>query len=59
MKVKALWIALICLLTLYAPVELTCYIVDYGLDLSMVGELAFMWVTYLAAIVILTKVVKV
>jgi len=56
---KVLVISLLCLLTLYAPIELSRMIMKYGLELALVFELSLIWVFYLAAIVILTKVVRV
>ena len=56
---KGLIVALICLLTLYAPLELTRYILVQGLRPAYVFELCMLWSFYFVAIIILTKVVKV
>ncbi|MBA7637573.1 hypothetical protein ES703_45219 [subsurface metagenome] len=56
---KALVVTLICLLTLYAPVELTRVIVAWGLDAELLAELSIFWALYLLAILILIKVVRV
>lgn len=56
---KGLVITLVCLLTLYAPLELSRVIIVYCLKPSTIFELCFLWVFYLGAIIFLTKVVKV
>jgi len=56
---KALIISGLCLLTIYAPLELSRLIILAGLEPEFIGELFFMWVFYLSAIAILIKVVKV
>ncbi len=56
---KVLVIVFICLLTLYAPIELTRVIVAWGLDAELIAELSIFWVLYLIAILILIKVVRV
>lgn len=56
---KALVIALICWLTLYAPIELSRLIIEYGLEFGTTAELCSIWVFYLIAIAVLIKVVKV
>ena len=56
---KVALIMLICFLMLYAPLELSRLIWNYGLADGRAFELAFIWVLYLGAIVVLTKVVRV
>lgn len=56
---KALLITLVCFLTLYAPIELTRVIIVWGLTAKFVIEISVIWVLYLGAIAILTKVVRV
>ena len=57
--IKTLVIAILGLLTAYAPLELTKLIIEYGLTWEFIGELTFLWFCYLGALIILTKVVKV
>ena len=57
--IKTLVIAILGLLTAYAPLELTRLIIGDGLTLEFIGELAIMWGLYLGALILLTKVVKV
>lgn len=45
-------ILIVCLLTLYPPVELTRLIVAYGLDTELILELVALWVLYLSGIVL-------
>lgn len=56
---KVTLLVIICLLTLYAPLELSRLIIRYGLDIELIGELSIIWVFYLAAMGILIKVVRV
>jgi len=56
---KATVLFLICALTLYAPLELSRLIWNYGLADGRAFELCFIWVLYLVAIIVLTKVVRV
>ena len=54
---KGLLILLICLLTIYAPIELTRVIVAWGLAPQFMFEIAFLWLFYgIAIFVIAVKV---
>ena len=64
---KRLLILLICLLTLYAPLELTRVIIDWGLlgpfkDTILVSnfifELSFIWLFYAIAIFLISVVAR-
>ncbi|KKL92205.1 hypothetical protein LCGC14_1887040 [marine sediment metagenome] len=55
---RLLLILLVCLLTLYAPIELTRVILDWeGFSNKFIFEIAFMWFPYVGAISILSVVV--
>lgn len=54
---KGLFILLICLLTIYAPLELTWVIVDWGLSDPLILEMCLMWLLYAMAIFIISAVV--
>ncbi len=54
---KGLLTALIALLVLYAPAELTRVIILQGLDVEYILEIAFIWVFYIAAIAIVFKLI--
>jgi len=56
---KVSLIALICVLTLYAPAELSILIVNYGLNIGRIFELCFIWVLYFGAVSILIKVLRI
>ena len=54
---KGLLVLLICLLTIYAPIELTKVIVAWGLAVQFIFELVFLWLFYgLAMFMISVKV---
>ena len=48
----------LCLLTLYAPIELSRLILDCGLCPKLVFELAMIWFLYLVAVATLIKIVR-
>ena len=50
---------MICIMTLYAPAELTRVILAYGLDYELITEIVLMWLLYLGAIFFIAKVMKV
>lgn len=56
---KVLVIVGICWWTLYAPIELSRLIIEYGLEFGTIAELCSIWVFYLIAMAVLIKVVKV
>jgi len=47
---------LICLLTIYAPIELSRVIVNWGLAPSFIFELTFMWLFYGVATFIISAI---
>ena len=51
---KSLLVVLICLLTIYAPIELTRVIVAWGLSSQFIFEIAFVWLFYALALVIIS-----
>ena len=53
---KSLLILLICLLTIYAPVELTRLIIAYGLSGKLIFEVGFVWFLYVTAIFLISAV---
>lgn len=56
---KVLWTLLVVLLTIYAPVELTRVIIVYTeLQGEYVRELIILWTLYLAAVVIVYKLLE-
>lgn len=57
--IKAIVIFLIVCLTIYSPLELSRMIFAYSLDLEFMLEFGLIWASYIAAIAILIKVVKV
>ena len=50
---KWLIFGLIVLFTIYAPIELTRVILEYGSDGELVSELMFMWGLYVLGMLIL------
>ena len=54
---RGLLILLVCLLTLYAPIELTRIIINWGLSGRFIFEVCFMWFLYALAIFTLSVVV--
>ena len=62
---SALWLLLICLLTVYAPIELSRGII-YGIthnlypipDYLFIGEMAVFWVMYIGGLIVVYKVMK-
>lgn len=55
---KVLVISAVGLLTLYAPLELSRLIIQYGLELDTIIELCLMWAAYLGAITLLILAVR-
>ena len=61
---KALWVLLICLLTVYAPIELTWVIIDHEFihNLSaipkwqFVAEMSIFWVFYMIGLIVIYRV---
>ncbi|UCH42334.1 MAG: hypothetical protein JSW16_05805 [Dehalococcoidales bacterium] len=53
---KSLLALLFCILTIYAPVELTRMIIAYGLSSKFIFELCFIWSTYTTAISLISAV---
>jgi len=51
-------VILICLLTIYAPLELSRLIINYGLEPALIFELCWLWLFYFIAVKILTKEVR-
>ena len=54
---KSLLILLICLLTVYAPMELTRVIVEWGLSGWLVFEVCFIWLFYTTGIFLVSIIV--
>ena len=54
---RILLILLVCLLTLFAPIELTRVIINWGLSGRLMFELCFMWFLYALAIFTFSVVV--
>lgn len=54
---QGLLILLVCLLTLYAPIELTRVIINWGLFGRFIFEVFFMWFLYALAIFTFSVVV--
>ena len=52
-----LLVLLLCLLTLYAPIELTRVIINWGLSGQFMFEVCFMWFFYALAIITFSLVV--
>ena len=52
-----LLVLLVCLLTLYAPIELTRVIINWGLAADTAFEIVFMWLSYSLALFILSVIV--
>ena len=55
--IKSLLLLLICLLTLYGPVELTRVIIAWGLSGKFIFEVCFMWLAYVIAISVISAIV--
>jgi len=55
---RGLLILLICFLTIYAPIELSRVIVNWGLAAEFIFELAFMWLFYGLALFIISVIVQ-
>ena len=51
---KSLLVVLICLLTVYAPIELTRVIIAWGLSSQFIFEIAFVWLFYALALFIIS-----
>ena len=56
---KGLMVLLICILTVYAPVELTRVIIAWGLTNRFIFELAFVWLFYSLAILMISAMIRV
>lgn len=56
---KVVLIILFCSLTFYAPMELSRLILWYELDFKFIFELCYIWITYLIALAIIAKLIKV
>ena len=54
---RSLLILLVCFLTLYAPLELTRVIINWGLSGRLMFEVCFMWFLYGIAIFTFSVVV--
>ena len=54
---RLILILLVCLLTLYAPIELTRMIISWGLSGKFIFEVCFMWFFYALAIFMFSVVV--
>ena len=55
---RRLYILLLILLTIYAPLELTRYIFAYGIDRELIVELSIMWALYVSAMVIIPRLLR-
>jgi len=54
---NGLLILLVCLLTLYAPIELTRVIINWSLSGRFLFEIGFMWLFYTIGIIIISVIV--
>ena len=52
-----LLVLLVCFLTMYAPIELSRVIVNWGLTAEFISELILMWIFYGLAIFIISVIV--
>ncbi len=57
-KMRFLIALLICLLTVYAPIELTRLIIIYGLQGEFIFEVCFIWVSYIIGMGLVYNLVK-
>ena len=55
---SGLLILLICFLTIYAPIELSRVIVEWGLATEFILELVFMWLLYGLALFIISVIIQ-
>ena len=55
---KGLLVLLICMITIYAPIELTRVIVAWGLAAQFIFELTFVWLFYGLAIFMMSVIVR-
>lgn len=55
-QIKRLLLLLICLLTIYGPVELTRVIIAWDLSGQFIFEVFYMWLSYAIAIFIISAV---
>ncbi len=55
---RGLLVLLICLLTIYAPIELSRVIIKWGLSSELIFELIFMWLLYGVAVFIILVMVQ-
>ena len=54
---RGLLVLLVCFLTMYAPIELSRVIVNWGLTAEFISELILMWIFYGLAIFIISVIV--
>lgn len=54
--IKRFLLLLICLLTLYGPIELTRVIIAWELSGKFIFEVCYMWVSYAVAIAIVASI---
>lgn len=54
---RGLLVLLVCFLTMYAPIELSRVIVNWGLTAEFIFELILMWILYGLAIFIISVIV--
>jgi len=55
---RGLLVLLVCFLTMYAPIELSRVIVNWGLAVEFIFELVFMWLFYGLAVLIISVVIQ-
>jgi len=55
---NGLLVSQICLLTIYAPIELTRVIVAWGLNVQFMSELVFMWLLYGLSIFTISVIIR-
>ena len=55
---RGLLVLLVCFLTMYAPIELSRVIVNWGLAVEFIFELVFMWLFYGLAVLIVSIVIQ-
>ncbi len=55
---RGLLVLLVCFLTMYAPIELSRVIVNWGLAVEFIFELVFMWLFYGLAVLIISIVIQ-
>ena len=57
--IKGLMVLLICILTVYAPIELTRVIIAWGLTDRFIFEVIFVWLFYSLAILMISAMIRV